>query len=88
MLTTNICTFAINGQIEQALSAWCHAFQQTPYDAIAHASVAIGYLLIDQQDEALRYLEQAIYLDQSWRQRLSVDIRWTDVMLRHIDAWI
>ena len=68
-----------------AVDAWRTASQQSPRDALIHASLALGLLATGNRPAALEEITAAQELDPAWRHIAAVDFRWNDAMRADAD---
>jgi hypothetical protein len=59
---------------------------QSPNDALTHLSLAVGLSARGLIAEAHYHITWALDLDPGWRQRISIDVRWTREMVRVVDG--
>ena len=72
------------GRVDEAVAAWRATVRQSPSDALPHLSLAVGLHALGQKVEALHHLAWAQELDPRWEQRIAIDIRWTQDMVRKV----
>jgi tetratricopeptide (TPR) repeat protein len=76
------------GCVDDAVKAWGKAVDQTPDDALACFSLAIGLKRQGGLAEARKCAGRAIALDAGWLNRLKIDMRWRPEMVREVQGLV